>query len=275
MCLTSQEIPDVPEDMLRVVRAVVPKGNRSIHLRDTLGAISQDDLFGDLFPDRGHPAYAPWRLALVTVFQCLENLPDRPAADAVRSRLDGNDALRLAWTDPGFTHMGLRECRTRLVALTAEERLGEAVRDLCKARGWLKVRGHQRTDSTHVLANVRAMKRTEWVVDTLRHALTLLAVVAPEWVRSQVQPVWETRSGARASECRFPSGAQKRQPVEHQGGQDGWGLLTAITADPQHHWMLSLPAVETLERLWKQDDVPLEEGGAWSADEDRLEAANR
>ena len=88
MGLKPQTIPDVPLEMVRVVRAVFPKGNISIHLRDTLGAISQDGLFADVYPGRGQPAYAPWRLALVTVFQCMENLTDRQAADAGRSRLD-------------------------------------------------------------------------------------------------------------------------------------------------------------------------------------------
>ena len=64
-----------------------------IHLRDTLGTIYQDELFVDLYPDRGQPAYAPWRLALVTVFQFMEHLTDRQAADAVRSRLGWKYAL--------------------------------------------------------------------------------------------------------------------------------------------------------------------------------------
>ena len=64
MCLKSQTIPDVPEEMVRVVRAVFPKGNVYTHLRDNLGVISQDELFKDLEPNRGQPAYAPWRLAL-------------------------------------------------------------------------------------------------------------------------------------------------------------------------------------------------------------------
>lgn len=152
MCLKSQAIPDVPEEMVRVVRAVFPKGNLYIYLRDNLGAIYQDELFMDLYPNRGQPAYAPWRLALITVFQFLENLTDRQAADAVRSRLDWKYAISLVLTDPGFDHTVLSEFRTRLVALTAEERFLEAVIDLCKERGWFKVRGHQRTDSTHVLA---------------------------------------------------------------------------------------------------------------------------
>ncbi len=88
MSMKPQPIPEIPAETVRVVRAVFPKGNIYIHLRDALGTIYQDELFADLFPDRGQPAYAPWRLALVTVFQCMENLTDRQAADAVRSRLD-------------------------------------------------------------------------------------------------------------------------------------------------------------------------------------------
>ena len=58
MCLKPQTIPDVPLEMVRVVRAVFPKGNISIHLRDTLGTIYQDELFADVYPHRGQPAYA-------------------------------------------------------------------------------------------------------------------------------------------------------------------------------------------------------------------------
>ncbi len=240
-----QPIPEIPPETVRVVRAVFPKGNIYIHLRDTLGSIYQDELFADLYPDRGQPAYAPWRLALVTVFQCMENLTDRQAADAVRSRLDWKYALSLELTDPGFDHTVLSEFRTRLVALTAEERFLEAVLDLCKERGWLKGRGHQRTDSTHILAKVRALNRAECVVETLRHALNVLAVVAPDWLGGQVQPNWLKRYGSRASDYRFPAGEDKRQQFLHQVGQDGWKVLTSIQSDLTSQWMLSIPAVDT------------------------------
>lgn len=141
MSMKPQEIPEIPPETVRVVRAVFPKGNIYLDLRDTLGAIYQDELFADLYPERGQPAYTPWRLALVTVFQFMENLTDRQAADAVRSRLDWKYALALDLTDPGFDHTVLSEFRTRLVALTAEERFLEAILDLCKDRGWLKGRG--------------------------------------------------------------------------------------------------------------------------------------
>jgi transposase len=273
MSMKPQPIPDIPAETVRVVRAVFPKGNIYIDLRDMLGTIYQDELFEDLYPDRGQPAYAPWRLALVTVFQFMENLTDRQAADAVRSRLDWKYALSLELTDPGFDHTVLSEFRTRLVALTAEERFLEAVLDLCQERGWLKARGRQRTDSTHILAKIRALNRAECVVETLRHALNVLAIVTPDWLRSQVQPDWLKRYGPRANEYRFPSRADERQQFLHQVGQDGWGLLAAIASDPQRQWMLSIPAVDTLQRVWKQDYWPPEAGGTWIADEDRLEAA--
>jgi transposase len=273
MSLKPQPIPEIPAETVRVVRAVFPKGNMYIHLRDMLGTIYEDELFADLYPDRGQPAYAPWRLALVSVFQFMENLTDRQAADAVRSRLDWKYALSLELTDPGFDHTVLSEFRTRLVALTAEERFLDAVLALCKEHGWLKARGRQRTDSTHILAKIRALNRAECVVETLRHALNVLAVVAPDWLRGRVQPDWLERYGPRASEYRFPSGEDKRQQFLQQVGQDGWGLLSAITADPQSHWMLSIPAIDTLQRIWKQDYLPQEAGGTWIAEEDRLEAA--
>ena len=52
------------------------------------GAMFTDDDSAALFPRRGQPAEAPWRLALVLVMQYVEDLSDRQAADAVRSRID-------------------------------------------------------------------------------------------------------------------------------------------------------------------------------------------
>jgi transposase len=88
-----------------------------------------------------------------------------------------------------------------------------------------------------------------------------------------VQPDWLERYGSRAEEYRLPSGVEKRKPLLLQVGQDGWNLLTTIQSDTTSHWMLSIPAVDTLQRVWKQDYLPPEEGGSWIADEDRLEAA--
>jgi transposase len=81
-------VKKIPKETARVAKAAFPKATTVMTLRDTFGSIYVDEDFSDHFPNTGQPAYAPWRLALVTVFQFLENLTDRQAADAVRGRLE-------------------------------------------------------------------------------------------------------------------------------------------------------------------------------------------
>ena len=102
MSLHAKKIGAVPEETARVAKACFPKGNRYIRLRDVLGTIFDDSEFADLFPQRGQPAEAPWRLGLVCLVQYMEDLTDRQAADAVRSRMDIKYVLGLELTDPGF-----------------------------------------------------------------------------------------------------------------------------------------------------------------------------
>jgi transposase len=87
MPLHPQEVPLVPEETIRVARAAFPRGNVFMRMRDELGTIYHEHLFAHLFPARGQPAEAPWRLALTTV-RPAEGLSDRQAADAVRRRID-------------------------------------------------------------------------------------------------------------------------------------------------------------------------------------------
>ena len=145
MSLHSEPIPPVPEETARVARAALCRGNPYLKLRDELGAIYQDEAFATLFPRRGQPAEAPWRLALTTVLQFAEGLSDRQAADAVRTRIDWKYALSLPLTDPGFDHTVLSEFRARLVAGGAEGLLLEALLARAQAVGLLRPRGRQRT----------------------------------------------------------------------------------------------------------------------------------
>ncbi len=77
MSLQMAPIGAVPEETARVARAAFPKGNAYLRLRDELGPLYADADFAALFPRRGQPAEAPWRLALVTVMQFAEGLSDR------------------------------------------------------------------------------------------------------------------------------------------------------------------------------------------------------
>jgi transposase len=85
----------IPEETRQTAKAAFPKGSLYITLRDELGPIFEDETFADLYPSLGQPAESPARLALVTIMQFLENLTDRQAADAGRSRIDWKYMLGL------------------------------------------------------------------------------------------------------------------------------------------------------------------------------------
>ena len=252
MSLQPKEIIPVPDETARVARATFPKGNTWLSLRDELGTVYRDEMFAGLYPRRGQPAEAPWRLALVLVMQFADGLSDRQAAEAVRSRIDWKYLLGLELTDPGFDSTVLSEFRSRLVEGSAERRMLDAILELCRARKWLAARGHQRTDSTHVLGMIRALHRLECAGETMRHALDSLAVSAPDWLRRLSPPEWLERYGRRFDDYRLPKGKDERQAYAEQIGADGHALLDAIYAHETEAWLRQIPAVEIMRQVWVQ-----------------------
>jgi transposase len=184
--------------------------------------------------------------------QFAEGLSDRQAADAVRSRIDWKYALSLELTDPGFDHTVLSEFRTRLVTGQAEQLLLETLLSQLRARGLLKARGRQRTDSTHVLAAIRVLNRLELVGETLRYALNSLAVVAPDWLRAYVPPEWFDRYDARIENYHLPKTAAAREALAATIGADGRRLLQAVEAAMDLLWLQQVPAVQTLRQVWAE-----------------------
>ncbi len=95
MCLHPEPIGEIPPETVRVACAAFPKGTVVMRLRDEFNELYRDEDFSRFYPKCGQPAFAPWRLALVTVLQFLEHLSDRQTAEAVRSRIDWKYALGL------------------------------------------------------------------------------------------------------------------------------------------------------------------------------------
>jgi transposase len=245
-----QPLPPVPEETVRVAHAAFRTGNPCILLRDRLGGVFTDADFADLFPRRGPPAYAPWRLALVTLLQFREGLSDRQAAEAVRARIDWKYLLALGLDDPGFDHSVLCEFRGRLLAGQAAERLLARVVEAAREGGLLTARGRQRTDSTHVLAAVRELNRIELLAETLRAALNAIAVVASGWLRALAASEWYERYGRRIEDARLPEAGPKRAAYIGQVGADGFRLLDALDRPDAPPDAAVLPAVAALRRVW-------------------------
>src|SRR5215207_4693781 len=258
--LKPSPIEPVPEGTARVARAAFRKGNPLLSLRDELGTVFADADFADLFPKLGQPGLPPWRLALITILQFRENLPDRQAAEAVRARIDWKYLLGLELADPGFDHSVLCEFRSRLLAGSAEERLLHELLEACQARGLLKARGRQRTDATHVLASIRVLNRLELVGETLRAALNEIAAVAPDWLRAAAPRAWYKRYAHRVEDDRLPRSAAEREAYARTVGGDGLALLDRLDEPATPEGLRRLPEVEVLRRVWARHLV--REGGA-------------
>ena len=141
MSLKSEMIPPVPEETARIARTAFSQGNRYMMMRDVFGTLYQDEDFSSIFPTRGQPGLAPWRLALVTIMQFAEGLSDRQAAEAVQARIDWKYALSLELTDTGFDASVLSEFRSRLVEHEAGRVLLETLLETFRASGLLKATG--------------------------------------------------------------------------------------------------------------------------------------
>lgn len=252
MSLRPDPIGPVPEETARVAKKVFRKGNMYLRLRETLGTIYEDELFADLFSPTGQPAEAPWRLALVSVLQFVEDLSDRQAAEAVRARIDWKYLLGLELTDVGFDFSVLSEFRDRLLKAEAGPRLFERLVEKLSEGGWIKKRGVQRTDSTHVLAAVRRLNRVELLGEMLRAALNGLAEHDPDWLTSWVPMEWFERYSRRIEEWRLPSAKEKQEEIMEQIGQDGLRLLSELWGEQTPPLWRALPEVQGLRKTWMQ-----------------------
>lgn len=253
MYLHPDPVPPVPEETVRVAHAAFRKGNIYLKLREELGVLYKDEDFSELYAHQGRLGESPWRLALITVMQFIENLSDRQAAESVRSRIDWKYLLSLLLEDSRFDFSVLSEFRGRLLKGGKSEQLLGKLLESCQSQGLVKVRGKQRTDSTHVLGAIRDMNRCECMGETLRHALNELSMVAPDWVRTVVSKDWYERYGIRIELSKLPKD-KKREEWMQQVGVNGHHLLTQIYEGQEEsiQSLRELSSIETLRQVWIQ-----------------------
>src|ERR1035437_1149643 len=116
MSVQPQPWPEPSPEIVAAVAAMY-RGKREhplpVMVRDQLGEWLSDEQFAGAYGVRGKPGWPPSRLALVTVFQKAENLTDRQAAEAVRTRIDWKYALGLGLGGPPLHEPTRRRVRHR------------------------------------------------------------------------------------------------------------------------------------------------------------------
>ena len=257
MCVQPAPWPE-PDPLIAAAIAAKYPGRRprplAVQVRDRLGQWLEDEEFAAAFGDRGRPGWSPSRLALVTVLQRVEDLTDRPAAEAVRTRIDWQYLLGLSLDDPGFDHTVLAEFRARVAEGGLEQVVLDALLAKLAAGGLVKAGGKQRTDSTHVVAAVAALNRLELAGESVRAALEALAAAHPDWLAQRICVAdWNRRYGTPMTSWRPPQSEAKREELAVAYARDGYALLEAVYDPLAPPWLRELPAVDVLRRVLLQN----------------------
>jgi transposase len=247
-----------PDPLVAAAIAAKYRGKRqrplAVLVRDRLGQWLDDEDFAAAFGVRGRPGWSPSRLALVTVLQRAENLTDRQAAEAARTRIDWQYLLGLAWDDPGFDHTVLPEFRARVSEAGLEQAALDRLLERLAADGLIKAGGKQRTDSTHVTAAVAALNRLELAGESVRAALEALAAAHPDWLEQRVcVPDFTRRYGTPMTSWRPPLSEAKRDELAVAYARDGYALLEAVHDSSSPAWLREIPAVGVLRRVLLQN----------------------
>ncbi len=249
-----------PEPDPQIAAAIAAKypGKRprplAVLIRDQLGQWLGDEEFAAAFGTRGKPGWSPSRLALVIVLQRAENLTDRQAAEAVRTRIDWQYLLGLPFDDPGFDHTVLAEFRARVADAGLEQVVLDALLGRLAADGLARAGGKQRTDSTHVIAAVAALNRLELAGESVRAALEALTAAHPAWVEQRVCVAdFARRYGTPMTSWRPPASAARRDELAVAYARDGYALLAAVYDSAAPSWLRELPAVDVLRRVLLQN----------------------
>jgi transposase len=265
MCMQPAAWPE-PDPQIAAAIAAKYRGRRprplAVQIRDRLGQWLEDEAFAAAFGTRGKPGWSPSRLALVTVLQRAENLTDRPAAEAVRTRIDWQYLLGLPLDDPGFDPTVLSEFRTRVADAGLEQVVLDALLEKLAAGGLVQAGGKQRTDSTHVIAAVAALNRLELAGESVRAALEALAAACPDWLEQWVcVSDFARRYGTPMTSWHPPASQARRDELAIAYARDGYALLEAIYDGSSPAWLREVPAIDVLRRVLVQNYTRAITGG--------------
>lgn len=249
MSLQRRDLRTMPSDTAAVGQQVLSATSPYRIIGEGLAELLDDEQFAELYAPTGRAAISPSLLALVTVFQFLEDVPDREAASLVAVRLDWKYALHLPLGSTGFDFSVLCYFRGRVLAHGQEGLVFETVLGKLKALGLVKKRGKQRTDALAVLGAVKQLSALETVSETLRLALGALAQADAGWVEQQVPASFREVYLERRSDYRLS--AAERQAGLERVGQDGAWLLECLDAAGTPA-LRGLAAVAVLRTVWAQ-----------------------
>ena len=186
-------------------------------------AAKREELAQCYEPENGRPGIEPVVLLGVLIFQFLERVPDRQAAELVKYHLGWKLALNLKLGAEGFHPTTLVNFRQRLLEAEKSDLALRAVLGALEKEGFIAKRSKQRLDSTHILAAVARLSALECVRETLALALEELESKLAEHERPDFwEQLWERYVESKLD---YKTSAEVLQSKRRQAGVDCLRLL--------------------------------------------------
>jgi hypothetical protein len=214
-------------------------------------AKSREELASCYVVDNGRPGVEPIVLLGVLIFQFLERVPDRQAAELVKYHLGWKLALNLDLNFKGIHHTTLSYFRERLLEKGKADLAMGIISDGLQEAGLLKKRSKQRLDSTHIIGAVARLSALECVRETLALALEELKARLKSEPLPEFWPlVWERYVESKLD---YKSSAETLRAKQRQAGEDCWRVLQWLEPLPVE--LREAKAVALLRQVFAQQYV--------------------
>lgn len=248
MSLKPVDRSKIPEDTAKMGEELLKEDDQYRLIGEKLKGLLTDEELAWMYSHLGGPAISPVILALVTVFQMMEKLPDRVAAKMVVVRIDWKYALHLPLNWTGFHWSNLSHFRQRLIENEAEYVVFDKLVKALVEIGFIRQRGKQRTDSMSILGVVAKLSRLELVLETIRVVLAEIAKKEGAWLEQNVPTGYVEKYKSKRQTYKMTK-AEVEAEIGQAGADGLWLLQQLEEARPE---VQELEKVKVMREVWEQ-----------------------
>jgi transposase len=224
------DCPPLPPDTARAGRAAFGAVHPFIAIGDRLESycLGLDWRRLELWPATA--IHALITNTLVTTLQYIEDLSDRQAAEATRTRTDWKYALHLPLAYPGLRPERLASFRRNLGADPSGQEVCAQLLQRLLADGLPFPADLQVTKFSSVLERIECRQCADRACEAMCQAVESLAAEEPDWLRDHGLPHWFERYAQPGVPVRLPAGQPERRTWLQQTYADVDYMLHTLDA---------------------------------------------
>lgn len=247
----SELFPPIPTDTANAALLVIGNGNFYLSIGRQANSLFSKLAIDELSIERNMESQKVARFYLISIFQFMETLSDKQAAEAMKNRVDWKYALHLSLDANGLKGTELCVFRQWLLAnpnhkqtlQTLLRRISEITQAINKPRLSMP--------TPDVIAQICLQNRLAIVWGQFSEALRILAAINPTWLGTIYQPHWYQRYGKSTQAFNFGVLNLEQTDIAQAIGNDGAYLLKAVAAS-NLMGLQNLPEISALRQVWEE-----------------------